>query len=173
MTDRSMVERAQAGDRDAYERSALESADRLYGVAYRIARDLDRAQDAVQQTPGAERTLTAAGNEAEHPNWSPDGQWIVYDVAAWMPSGLAFDQLERIAADGTGEPEILVAGTPEAGSGLKPWYLPDGSSILYGCRGPGAMAPHASWTRDGSDQRILVDEPGAHENHFSWGVAAP
>jgi len=45
-----MVERAQAGDRDAYERLALQSADRLFGIAYRVVRDIDRAQDAVQQT---------------------------------------------------------------------------------------------------------------------------
>ncbi len=47
--DRSLVERAQHGDRDAYERLARASAERMYTVAYQIARDHDRADDAVQQ----------------------------------------------------------------------------------------------------------------------------
>jgi RNA polymerase sigma-70 factor, ECF subfamily len=50
MADRELVERAQRGDRDAYERLALGAGDRLFGVAYRILRDTDRAKDAVQQT---------------------------------------------------------------------------------------------------------------------------
>ena len=48
--DRALVERAQRGDRDAYERLAREAARRLYLIAYRIVRDSDKADDAVQQT---------------------------------------------------------------------------------------------------------------------------
>lgn len=48
--DRRLVEQAQAGDRDAYEALARASVSRLYRTAYRIVRDADRADDAVQQT---------------------------------------------------------------------------------------------------------------------------
>ena len=48
--DRALVERAQGGDRDAYEALARASARRLYLTAHRIVRDTDRADDAVQQT---------------------------------------------------------------------------------------------------------------------------
>jgi RNA polymerase sigma-70 factor (ECF subfamily) len=48
--DRTLVERAQGGDHGAYEALAEASARRLYLAAYRIVRDSDRAQDAVQQT---------------------------------------------------------------------------------------------------------------------------
>lgn len=48
--DRALVERAQRGERDAYEALARASARRLYLTAYRIVRDTDRAEDAVQQT---------------------------------------------------------------------------------------------------------------------------
>ena len=48
--DRSLVERARGGDRDAYEALAQASARRLYLTAYRIVRDADQAEDAVQQT---------------------------------------------------------------------------------------------------------------------------
>ena len=47
--DRGLIERAQDGDRDAYEQLAQASARRLYAIAYRIVRDRDRADDAVQQ----------------------------------------------------------------------------------------------------------------------------
>jgi RNA polymerase sigma-70 factor (ECF subfamily) len=48
--DRALVERAQHGDRDAYEALARASARRLFLTAHRIVRDADRADDAVQQT---------------------------------------------------------------------------------------------------------------------------
>lgn len=48
--DRGLVERAQHGDRDAYEALARASAPRLYATAYRIVRDGDLADEAVQQT---------------------------------------------------------------------------------------------------------------------------
>ena len=48
--DRELVERARAGDQDAYEILARERARPLLGVAYRILRDQDAAEDAVQAT---------------------------------------------------------------------------------------------------------------------------
>ena len=48
--DRDLIERAQAGDRDAYEALVRASSSRLYLTAHRIVRDTDRADDAVQQT---------------------------------------------------------------------------------------------------------------------------
>jgi RNA polymerase sigma-70 factor (ECF subfamily) len=47
--DQRLLERARDGDRDAYEQLARGSAERLYAIAYQIARDPDRADDAVQQ----------------------------------------------------------------------------------------------------------------------------
>jgi RNA polymerase sigma-70 factor (ECF subfamily) len=48
--DRGLVERAQDGDRDAYETLARAAATRLYQAAHRIVRDPDKADDAVQRT---------------------------------------------------------------------------------------------------------------------------
>jgi len=47
---RALVEQAQRGDRDAYERLARASSRRLFLIASRILRDGDAAEDAVQQT---------------------------------------------------------------------------------------------------------------------------
>lgn len=46
---RELVERAQAGDHDAFSSLVRASFPRLYGVAHLILRDSDRAQDAVQE----------------------------------------------------------------------------------------------------------------------------
>ena len=47
---RVLVERAQQGDRDAYEQLARGAARRLFLVASRVLRDPDEAEDAVQRT---------------------------------------------------------------------------------------------------------------------------
>lgn len=46
---RELVERARDGDADAFRDLVHEASRRLYGIAYRILRDPDRAQDALQQ----------------------------------------------------------------------------------------------------------------------------
>jgi len=46
---RELVERAQQGDQEAFAALAHLAADRLYAIAYRILRDPDRAEDAMQQ----------------------------------------------------------------------------------------------------------------------------
>jgi len=48
--DRTLIERTQRGDHEAYEQIATQVADELFRLAYRITRDVDRAEDAVQQT---------------------------------------------------------------------------------------------------------------------------
>jgi RNA polymerase sigma-70 factor (ECF subfamily) len=50
LVDRDLVERAQRGDRDAFAILAKAHSDRLMAIAYRILRDVGRAEDAVQQT---------------------------------------------------------------------------------------------------------------------------
>lgn len=46
---RELVEQAQRGDQEAFAALVHLVADRLYAVAYRILRDADRAEDALQQ----------------------------------------------------------------------------------------------------------------------------
>ena len=47
--DRDLIERAKHGDREAYEVLLVQAARRLYPVAFRILREGDGADDAVQQ----------------------------------------------------------------------------------------------------------------------------
>lgn len=48
--DSALVEAARSGDEEAFASIARGMADRLFAVAYRILRDVGRAEDAVQQT---------------------------------------------------------------------------------------------------------------------------
>ncbi len=47
--ERELVEQAQRGDQEAFAAVVHLAADRLYAVAFRILRDADRAEDALQQ----------------------------------------------------------------------------------------------------------------------------
>jgi Tol biopolymer transport system component len=119
---------------------------------------------------GEERAIEAAGDSPEHPNWSPDGQWIIYNVASWMTTEVPNDQVERVAADGSGQPEVLFEATATEG-GFKAWYSPDGTRIVFGCLDSGDEGA-CLMDADGSNVQTLIDDPYANENHFSWGVAA-
>ena len=48
--DRDLVEQAQRGDREAFAVLARAYSDRLFAIAQRILRDIDLAEDALQQT---------------------------------------------------------------------------------------------------------------------------
>lgn len=118
---------------------------------------------------GVERVITAAGTAVEHANWSPDGAWLIYDVSPVLGGAVPNDQVERIAADGSGVPVVLFPATEQQG-GFKPWYSPDGGRILFGCfmGGPASSDAACLMDADGSNVEILVNS-GEHENHFSWG----
>ncbi len=123
---------------------------------------------------GLERGIPVAGKAVEHVDWSPDGQWIVYDVSNALTQTVPKDQVERIAANGSGKPLILLRATQEVG-GFKPVYSPDGRRILFGCVGMNGRDDEAACVMDadGSNVAILVDDPDWNENGFSWGVAGP
>jgi RNA polymerase sigma-70 factor (ECF subfamily) len=65
-----LIDRAIRGDRDAFTSLAASHVDRCYGLAYRILRDPDRAQDATQQALlGAWRDLPNLRDPARFEAW--------------------------------------------------------------------------------------------------------
>ena len=65
-----LVQRAMAGDRDAFGSLAASHVDRCYGLAYRILRDPHRAQDATQQAMlGAWRDLRTLRDPERFDAW--------------------------------------------------------------------------------------------------------
>ncbi|MFN8621196.1 MAG: hypothetical protein U0869_10670 [Chloroflexota bacterium] len=120
---------------------------------------------------GTELALDGAGRAPEHPVWSPDGTSVLYQVSPWLGSGNPNVQLERIPADGSAAPTVIVAGT-DTQKASKPAYSPDGKRIAFTCAGPKNDALCIA-NADGSDIHVLSDDPAMDENFASWGVAAP
>ena len=109
---------------------------------------------------GKQRAVFASNDrELEHPDWSPDGKWIIYNTLG--PKG---ELIERMPSD---DPDA----SPEAVFGsvgnfaYKPAYSPDGKSIVFGCSGRLCVM-----AADGSDVKVLFAMPEFEVNHIAWGV---
>ena len=106
----------------------------------------------------------------EHPTWSPDSRWIVFNLG---PNGT----IQALRPNGRDRHTILEA-TPGFG-GHKPWYSPDGSRILFMCENWGTLPePPADLNEDicvmnadGSNIVNLTNTPAIFENWPSWGPA--
>lgn len=114
---------------------------------------------------GKERVVTTDDRHLEHPDWSPDGQWIVYN-----PTDCEDCQgVERVPADDpSATPEVLYPADATH-AGFKPVYSPDGSRIAFGCK-TGLCLMKA----DGSNVVVVTETKGGGEvNHFDWSPAQP
>lgn len=165
------------GDQDAFDIEPRISPDGAEVLFERLSFPNDeQRQDLVVRTiaTGSERLVAVVGQAVEHASWSPDGLWMVYNASPNLGGSVPNDQVERIAADGSGEPLVLFAGTAEQG-GFKPTYSPDGSRIVFGCFQGGEVSTDAAclMAADGSDFSYLIDDPNVHENHFSWSPPTP
>ena len=124
---------------------------------------------------GGERVLRAAGSWPEHAGWSADGRWIIYNVWSGITDSVPNDQVERVAADGSGQATVLFAGTA-ARAGFKPKISPDGTQIAFGCVLEGGRSSDSGlclMNSDGTNAHIVVDRNATHENHFDWGPTSP
>lgn len=162
---------APLGEVDTYDREPRISPD---GGSVLFVRDHDERNESVLMVrdleTGAERVIDSAGTVADHPSWSPDGAWIVYNIAGWRTGNLADEHLQRVSADGSGEPIVLTDQTLTRAA-FKPSYSPDGKRIVFGCIGGHDDDALCLIDHDGSNFGVLIDEPGVNENHFAWGVS--
>jgi Tol biopolymer transport system component len=116
------------------------------------------------------RRLTPWSFSAEHPTWSPDSRWIIYN----SPEGA----IQKIRPSGTGRQTIVAAS--DGFGGHKPWYSPDGAKILFMCDNKGTLPqPPTDFNQDicvmnadGSNIVHVIDTPNVLENWPSWGPAA-
>jgi Tol biopolymer transport system component len=116
------------------------------------------------------RRLTPWRFGAEHPTWSPDSRWVLYNNT---PNGT----IQRVRPSGAGRETIKAAGVRFGGH--KPWYSPDGTKILFMCENQGTLPrPPTDYNQDicvmnadGSAVVHVIDTPGVLENWPSWGPA--
>ncbi len=118
------------------------------------------------------RQLTPWGLSSEHPTWSPDGRWVLYNNA---PNGT----VQMVRRSGKRRQTIAPA-TREFG-GHKPWFSPDGTQILLMCENQGTRPrPPKDYNQDicvmnadGSNLVHVISTPDRQENWPSWGPAMP
>jgi Tol biopolymer transport system component len=109
--------------------------------------------------------LTAFGLGAR-PDWSPDGEWIVFQDVEPETHGFPPVSIHRIRADGTGLEQL---SDPEDDSKfLYPRWLPDGSGILYSRCITLATCETRVMDPDGSNDRLLFEELGNQTVHIIW-----
>jgi Tol biopolymer transport system component len=124
---------------------------------------------------GRVRRITPWGEFAshdypEHPTWSPDSQWILFNLS---PDGT----IQAMRPDGRERHTIVPAR--RGFGGHKPWYSPDGTRILFMCETQGTLRkPRKDHNEDicvmdadGTDIVNLTNTPRIFENWPSWGPA--
>jgi len=103
--------------------------------------------------------ITPWGDSFLEQSWSPDGQWILFQ----KPYGQPY----VVHPDGTDMHPLPV--TLPAGAGARQFaWSPDGSWIVFSLN-RGDEASIAIARTDGSDVRVIVDEPGKLESDPHWG----
>jgi hypothetical protein len=137
-------------------------ADRLWRALFAFCADPDIASDSLAE---AYAQLIRRGEAVR------DAQAWTWRTAFVLARGALKGRSQAPAPLAQGDAHIYEA--PGDDAAFKPSYSPDGSRIVFGCSGPGGDDALCLIDADGSNLEILVDEPGVHEGHFSWGVAAP
>lgn len=106
------------------------------------------------------------------PDWSPDGEWIVFQDREPESHRGEVISLYRVRVDGTGLDQLT---NPGAGHfDVYPRYLPDGSAILFSrCQ---EASPRPCETRlinpDGSNDRVVIPSFGDDVVHVVWQPAS-
>jgi Tol biopolymer transport system component len=104
----------------------------------------------------------------DHPDWSPDGRWIVFRSHA-EPEGPRSD-LEVIHPDGSGRRNLTRYGT-SGNTALSSSFSPDGRFIVFAAQHAGGPAHLFVMRSDGTDERPLTRAPG-WESAPDWGRSA-
>jgi len=109
------------------------------------------------------RQITPYAAGLEHPRWSPDGRWVVYDIDAQGPT----DGIYLVRRDGR-DRHLLFQSTKLVA--FKPDFSPDGRRILFGCFVRAQQQEDLCVMRaDGRGVHRVVRTPGAWENFPVWG----
>jgi Tol biopolymer transport system component len=103
---------------------------------------------------------------SEHPNWSPDGKKIVFEMD---PLGRASPNIATINPDGSGFTQLTFSQGPQSRS-LEPAYSPDGTKIIFSeFRSTGG---YDLFTMNADGSRISqITSTVSQDFYPEWGVA--
>jgi Tol biopolymer transport system component len=113
-----------------------------------------------------ERQLTEWETMAGDPDWSPDGEWIVYSTYPLGEFGRvpAISNLYRIHPDSSGT-EQLTFNTDTTQRATQPRYTPDGESIVFTAVVP---AGREIWVMPAAGGAPTVVAAGGIHTHPTW-----
>jgi Tol biopolymer transport system component len=115
-------------DREYYPRFSPDGTQIVY-YRWRDEGPEKNAVFVIDSTGGEERQLTEWDQVAGHPDWSPDGQWIVFTTYPdWDDVGIS--NLYRLHPDGTGLEQLTFYESSTFRTS-QPRYTPDGKWIMF------------------------------------------
>jgi TolB protein len=104
----------------------------------------------------------------EHPDWSPDGRLISFNIAPESVQAPASGSVQVVHPDG-GTPRVLRQPTDQL-SFFKPVWSPDGRSLLTGCHDVAARIDKlCTMDANGRGAHIIVDATPSSVNFPAWG----
>lgn len=104
----------------------------------------------------------------EHPDWSPDGRWISFNIAPEAAGSPATGAVVVVRPDGSGLRVLRRAS--EQLQFFKAVWSPNGRQLLVGCFDVQAQIDKLCvMDADGSDVSIAVDESPDFVNFPAWG----
>ena len=116
--------------------------------------------------PDCAKSYRPWGAGLEHPDWSPDGRSIVFNIAPENPHAADAGSILSVRPNGH-ELHVLVPATAKLGF-FKPAWAPDGRRLLAGCRDTAAGLDRLCIIAGNGKAHVVVDG-GTHVNYPSWG----
>jgi len=115
---------------------------------------------------GVRRVTPWQMQAGDHPDWSPDGKWILFRSPE--PGGFAGTDLYRVRSDGTGLRQLTNYAQDVAV--LSASYSPDGKSIVFGRTGKGGLPDVWVMRADGKNARPIT-RTAKWDSGPDWGPA--
>jgi Tol biopolymer transport system component len=127
----------------------------------------DIAIDVVNTDGTHRRQVVPSTFGLEHPDWSPDGRWITFNIAPELPNGAVM----AVRPNGTGL--RVVRDSDDRFEVYKPVWSPDGRKFLVVCYDVRAQIEKLCvMNADGRNLRVIVATPD-FVNFPAWGSHPP
>ena len=106
----------------------------------------------------------------EHPDWSPDGRWISFNIGPENQDARNSGSVLVVHPDGRG-PHVLRAATKRLRF-YKPVWSPDGRKLLVGCFDTAAEVERLCVVdaHGGTPAAIVSGRDGGGVNYPAWGT---
>ena len=112
--------------------------------------------------------VTADGEDASDPAWSPEGSRIAYITSVFdREDELGYDEIFTVNPDGSGRTQVTDSQLPDFKSG--PTWSPDGTRIAFGgCCDPPGNSDLYVVNSDGTAMTNLTSTPHRFEGDPAW-----